>query len=210
MTKIDYTKLRASPEREDFSGKYKNNGIISNYLVNNYFRAVQRLLSHTEQEVHFAHEIGAGEGLSTLRLKKMVKNLTASEFVDDLVKKARANNPDLKVFKESVYELTYNNSSCDLIFLLEVLEHLDYPEKALEEIRRVSNKYLILGVPREPLWRVLNFCRGKYLKDLGNTPGHLNHWSKQGLVKLVEQNFGQVISVQNPIPWTIVLAKKYG
>ena len=39
--------------------------------------------------------------------------------------------------------------------------------------------------PREPLWRGLNIARGAYLKDLGNTPGHLNHWSKRGFVALL-------------------------
>ena len=34
-------------------------------------------------------------------------------------------------------------------------------------------------MPREPLWRGLNMARGAYLKDLGNTPGHVNHWSKR-------------------------------
>ena len=28
-------------------------------------------------------------------------------------------------------------------------------------------------------------ARGAYLKDLGNTPGHLNHWSKRAFVELL-------------------------
>ena len=95
-----------------------------------------------------------------------------------------------------------------MVFLLEVLEHLDYPEIALEELKRISKRYLILGVPREPLWRFLNMCRFKYLKDFGNTPGHLNHWSKKSIIKLIEKKFGKVISVESVIPWTIILAEK--
>ena len=45
--------------------------------------------------------------------------------------------------------------------------------------------YLLVCVPREPLWRGLNMARGAYLKDLGNTPGHLNHWSKRSFVALL-------------------------
>ena len=207
MKKIDHSKLTAKPETEDFSGKYEDSSFIAKYLVNNYFKAVEKLLFKTNN-VTSAHEIGIGEGLSTMRLNKMVENLSASEYVKDLVNVAKKNNPKINIFQESVYQLKNKNSSVDLVFLLEVLEHLDYPELALEELKRISNKYLILGVPREPLWRFLNVCRFKYLKDFGNTPGHLNHWSKRSIIRLIEKKYGQVIAVESVIPWTIILAEK--
>ncbi|WP_396601579.1 class I SAM-dependent methyltransferase [Algibacter sp. R77976] len=208
MKKIDYSKLKAVPESEDFAGKYEDESKIAELLVNNYFKSVSKLLSKIENVIS-AHEIGVGEGRSTMRLSKMVNNLTGSEFVKDLIPYAKKNNPNLKIFNESVYELKYENESVDLVFLLEVLEHLDYPELALDEIKRISKEYLILGVPREPLWRVLNMCRFKYTKDFGNTPGHLNHWSRKSIVKLIERKYGEVIAIESPVPWTIVLAKKY-
>lgn len=207
MKEIDDSQLRARPELEDFSGKYEDTNFISEYLVNNYFKSVRKLLSKTN-DVVYAHEVGAGEGRSTMRLNKMVPKLSASEFVSHQVESAKANNPDLDVFQESVYKLIYQKDSVDLVFLLEVLEHLDHPEIALEELKRISKRYMILGVPREPLWRVLNMSRLKYLKDFGNTPGHLNHWSKSSLIKLIEKKFGKVIAVETPVPWTIVLAEK--
>ncbi|MDG1729841.1 MAG: class I SAM-dependent methyltransferase [Algibacter sp.] len=205
--KIDHSKLKATPENEDFSGKYENEGAIAKYLVNNYFKSVEKLLIKATQ-INSAHEIGVGEGRSTSRLKKLVPNLSGSEFVEKLVEKAKLNNPNTDIFQESVYELKYDNNNIDLVFLLEVLEHLDYPEIALKEIKRVSSNYLILGVPNEPLWRILNLCRFKYVRDFGNTPGHLNHWSKKSLIKLIEKEFGKVIAVETPSPWVIILAKK--
>lgn len=208
MEKIDHSKLKATPELEDFSGKYEDTNFISKYLVDNYFKSVEKLMAKTKN-VKSAHEIGSGEGRSTVRLNKLVANLTASEYVDDLVEIAKQNNPELVIFQESAYELKNQNNSIDLVFLLEVLEHLDYPELAIKEIKRTSKKYLILGVPREPIWRILNMCRFKYLKDFGNTPGHLNHWSKKTLIKLIEKEFGKVIAVETPLPWTIILAEKH-
>lgn len=208
MKKIDHSKLKATPEVEDFSGKYEDQNFISKYLVENYFKSVEKLISITKN-VNSAHEIGAGEGRSTVKLNKMVSNLTASEYVQNLVLLAQKINPELLIFQESVYELKNENSSIDLVFLLEVLEHLDYPELAIKEIKRISKKYLILGVPREPIWCALNMCRLKYLKDFGNTPGHLNHWSKKSLIKLIENEYGKVIAIETPLPWTIVLAEKY-
>lgn len=208
MNKIDYSRLKAKPEEENFSGKYQDSNFISQYLVNNYFKSVAKLIALTNG-INSAHEIGIGEGRSTMRLKYFLKNLTGSEFIERLVPIAQKNNPKLHIFQESVYDLKLENKSVDLILLLEVLEHLDYPELALEEIKRVSQKYLILGVPREPLWCFLNVCRFKYLKRFGNTPGHLNNWSKKSIIKLVEENFGKVIAVESPVPWTIILAEKY-
>lgn len=208
MKRIDYSKLKATPEEEDFSGKYQDSNFISKYLVSNYFESVKQLFTLTKN-VCAAHEIGIGEGRSTMLLKDSIKGLSGSEFVEKLVPIAQKNNPELQIFQESVYELKFENNAVDLVLLLEVLEHLDYPELALEEIKRISNRYLILGVPNEPLWRFLNISRFKYLKDFGNTPGHINHWSKKSLIDLIENKFGKVVAVKSPTPWTIVLAEKY-
>lgn len=218
MNKKEELKLRATPENEDFAHKYteEGQGKIGSKLLDGYFKAVEELLKNSgklEEKTINAIEIGCGEGFSTVRLHKMFpKNATvsASEYVPDLVPKAQKLNPDISVIEESVYELTHKDNTFDVVFLLEVMEHLDYPEKALEEIRRVlkTGGILILGVPREPLWRVLNMARGKYLKDFGNTVGHLNHWSSGGLIQFVEDNFGPVEQTKKPLPWTIVCARK--
>ena len=61
------------------------------------------------------------------------------------------------------------------------------PEHTVAEMARVALRHLLVSVPREPLWRGLNMARGAYLKDLGNTPGHLNHWSKRSFVALLSR-----------------------
>lgn len=211
--------LTATPEIEDFGHKYteEGSGLIGSKLLDNYFKSVEALIQSSglpERKSGFkAIELGCGEGYSTKRLHAMLPpgaSLSASEYVGKLVPKARKLNPKVKVIEESVYALKHKNESFDLIFLLEVLEHLDYPDKALAEINRVLKKdgFLILGVPREPIWRGLNMMRGKYLKDFGNTTGHLNHWSSAGLVRYINEHFGPVIAKRTPLPWTLVLANK--
>lgn len=211
--------LKATPELEDFGHKYteEGQGKIGSKLLDGYFLAVESLLRKSgklqSKKPLQVIELGCGEGYSTKRLHKMLPSnarFSASEYVGKLVPVAQKLNPKVKVIEESVYELTHKDKTFDVVFLLEVLEHLDYPDKALEEIGRVlkDDGVLILGVPREPLWRMLNMARGKYLKDFGNTVGHLNHWSARGLEKFVEEHFGPVASRENPLPWTLVLARK--
>ncbi len=212
-TKIDHSRLRAKPHEEDFKHKYET-GKVGQTLINNYFKAVKELTELAIQPGHKqALEIGCGEGYSTARLRNMLPKyieLQASEYVASLLPHAAKRNPDVKIFEESVYELKAEDSSLDIIYLLEVLEHLDYPEVALKEIKRALKPggYLILGVPREPLWRAINFSRGKYAKELGNTPGHLNHWSRTAIKQLVTAQVGPVTHTKSPLPWTILLAQK--
>ena len=59
------------------------------------------------------------------------------------------------------------------------------PEATVAEMARVAQRWLLVSVPREPLWRGLNMARGAYLRELGNTPGHVNHWSKRAFVSLL-------------------------
>lgn len=211
--------LKATPELEDFGHKYTEDGqgFIGSKLIDGYFRSLEKIvlpeIKKMKKKNLKAIELGCGEGYSTQKLRTMLPDrieLHASEFVGELVPKAKKLNPGVKVIQESVYELTHNDEKYDMIFLLEVLEHLDYPDKALKEIRRVLKPggVLIIGVPREPLWRFLNMVRGKYLKDFGNTVGHLNHWSSRGLEKYVEKYFDKVEKKQKPVPWTQVVARK--
>jgi SAM-dependent methyltransferase len=211
--------LRATPEKEDFGHKYtdEGSGKIGGKLLDTYFRAVESLLGEMLKHIKNKNlkmiELGCGEGFSTERIRKFLPkgvDFYASEYVPALVPKAQKRNPGVKIVQESVYELKHKDKTFDVVFLLEVLEHLDYPDKALLEIKRVlkDDGVLILGVPREPLWRFLNMLRGKYLGDFGNTTGHLNHWSTYTLTKYIEKYFGQVISKRTPVPWTIVAARK--
>ena len=215
MAKVDHSKLKAVPETEDFGHKYteEGQGKVGSKLLDGYFASVDKLVQQSGIKKGVAIELGCGEGFSTERLRNLLPKdveLQASEYVAPLVPLAQKRNPKVKVIQESVYELTHKDNSFDMVFLLEVLEHLDYPELALQEIQRVLKPggFLVLGVPREPLWRALNMSRGKYLKDLGNTPGHLNHWSKITLTRYITKHFTKPHIVRNPLPWTQVLVKK--
>ncbi len=73
----------------------------------------------------------------------------------------------------------------DLVTAIEVLEHVPDPVHTLAEMARCAERHLLVSVPREPLWRMLNMARGAYWRELGNTPGHLNHWSRRSFVRLL-------------------------
>jgi ubiquinone/menaquinone biosynthesis C-methylase UbiE len=197
---------RPIAEKEDFAAKYSNAGTIGSKLINNFYKKVDELLLNVQ--INKALEVGCGHGYSTHYLAKTLGDncIEASEFDESMIPDARARNPELRITQESIYELNRDDKSFDLLLALEVLEHLENPEKALKELQRVSSRYCIVSVPREPLWRFLNMTRGKYLRTFGNTTGHINHWSKSGFIDLVSRYFN-IIEVVNPLPWTIILAE---
>jgi hypothetical protein len=80
------------------------------------------------------------------------------------------------------------------------------PAHTLAEMARCGERHLLVSVPREPLWRVLNMARGAYWSRLGNTPGHLNHWSRRSFVRLIA-GYGKVAEVRSPFPWTMLLVR---
>ncbi len=87
---------------------------------------------------------------------------------------------------------------------IEVLEHVPEPEATVAEMARVASRWLLVSVPREPLWRGLNMARGAYWRSLGNTPGHVNHWSRRSFVAMLGR-YGTVAEVRSPFPWTAAL-----
>jgi SAM-dependent methyltransferase len=174
--------------------------------MDGYFKAFAELAAGLEIESAF--EPGCGEGFSTQRIRKILPasvRLEASELEGRLVQAAAAANPDVPVRQESVYQIDRPDRSVDLVILLEVLEHLDDPDRAMAELCRVSRKYVIVGVPREPLWCLMNLARLKYVGGFGNTPGHIRHWSAGAFRRFVGR-FADVREVRTPLPWTMVLA----
>lgn len=135
-----------------------------------------------------------------------------SDFSKQAIELAHANaseqgiNPELFEVR-SIYDLEPGCDSADLVVCCEVLEHLEHPEEGLLALQSITTKNLIVSVPREPIWRFLNMARGKYIWDWGNTPGHLQHWSKRGFVNLVSKHF-LIEEVKTPLPWTMLLCRK--
>jgi len=107
---------------------------------------------------------------------------------------------------DRVENLPFAANEFDLATAVEVLEHVPDPVHTVSEMARCAERHLLVSVPREPLWRMLNMARGAYVSELGNTPGHLNHWSKRSFVRLLSGH-GEVVEVRSPFPWTMLLVR---
>jgi 2-polyprenyl-3-methyl-5-hydroxy-6-metoxy-1,4-benzoquinol methylase len=155
-------------------------------------------------------DVGCGEGVLTHRWAEQLGDkrivgvdLPDPKLADEWASRQRA-NLEFATFQSQ--ELPFGRDEFDLAAAIEVLEHVPDPERTLGEMARVSRGHLLVSVPREPVWRALNMARGAYLRQLGNTPGHVNHWSKRGFVRMVAK-FGELVEVRSPFPWTMLLVR---
>jgi len=196
----------------NYYNKYESKNIITNKVMKDFFEAFSSILKSLDYKSVF--EVGAGEGYVTnfIYNLKNVENISATDISEKVVSEAQIKYPYINFSQGSAYDTGKEKSSIDLVVACEVLEHLEFPEEALKELFDISNNYLFISVPNEPIWRICNFCSGRYMKDLGNTPGHINHWSTSGIVNLTKSALGitdsQIVCVEKPFPWTMILIKK--
>jgi ubiquinone/menaquinone biosynthesis C-methylase UbiE len=187
--------------------KYLSNNPISKYLIKNFNKKIKTIISNIEFNSFL--DIGSGEGLVLTNLMEELKNKNCYgiDINESNLKMAKKNVPFCNFKYGNIYKIPFPDNSFDIVSCMETLEHLEYPSKAIEEIKRVSSKTILVSVPREPLWSLLNIIRGKYWKYLGNTPAHLNQWSTSSIIKLLEKYF-KIVKIYKPIPWTIIVLKK--
>jgi len=192
----------------NWENKYESKNFIAKYLVDQFLQTIKQLILNYGDEIDSINEIGCGEGyLSSFILSLNVASVNACDFSEKIVDFAKKRENNVHFYVRNIYDLKRENDNADLVICCEVLEHLEDPEKALETLSKIANKYLLLSVPNEPIWRFLNMVRGAHLKWFGNTPGHLNHWSSKQFYKLAS-NYMQIIELRKPLPWTILLLKK--
>jgi SAM-dependent methyltransferase len=188
--------------------KYAARNPISRRLMSGFMSDFDALVERSGARE--AHEVGCGEGELSARLARGGLRARGTDafplVVDEAKRRAAAEGLAIGYEARAVQELSPGRDSAELIVCCEVLEHLEDPDGALEILAGLAKPWLIASVPREPLWRGLNLLRFTYVSMLGNTPGHVNHWSKRGFQDFLSGQF-EVIELRSPLPWTMALCR---
>jgi SAM-dependent methyltransferase len=158
-------------------------------------------------------DVGCGEGVLTEQwARRLGDRRVVGIDLDDPhlhAEWAKRTAPNLEYRVMKAENLPFSDDAFDVATAIEVLEHVPDAEHTVAEMARVAERWLLVSVPREPLWRGLNLARGAYLRQLGNTPGHVNHWSKRSFVSLLSRH-GEVVEARSPFPWTMLLVRLGG
>jgi 2-polyprenyl-3-methyl-5-hydroxy-6-metoxy-1,4-benzoquinol methylase len=190
--------------------KYGSSNPVVKRLMAGFHRAVDDLWAKAAPSSVL--DIGCGEGVLTLEwAERLGDGRVVGIDLDDPKLRAEwaaRTRPNLEFRVEEATSLSFRDDEFDMVAAIEVLEHVPDPEATLAEMARVARGRLLASVPREPLWRALNMARGAYLRNLGNTPGHVNHWSKRAFVSLLSR-YGTVEEARSPFPWTMARVRQH-
>jgi SAM-dependent methyltransferase len=188
--------------------KYGTRNPVARRLMAGFTSDLDALVDRTG--ARDGHEVGCGEGELAIRLAQRGIRMRGTDAFPAVLEEARrrAASAGVEVDFEAVAaeDLKPESDAAELVVCCEVLEHLADPEAALDVLSGLARPWLIASVPREPLWRALNLARLSYVSDLGNTPGHLNHWSKGAFERFLARRF-EVVEVRSPLPWTMALCR---
>ena len=192
----------------NYYDKYGSSNPLARRMMAAFERDVDTMLLRTHPDSIL--DVGCGEGVVTERwATKLATSRVVGLDLEDpdlLAQWAKRVRPNLTFLSGNAYDLPFADGEFDLVSGVEMLEHVPDPRLVLAEMRRAARSHLLVSVPREPIWRALNVARGSYWRAWGNTPGHVNHWSRDEFVAMCGE-FGSVEAVATPLPWTAVLVR---
>ncbi len=191
--------------------KYGSGNPVVRRLMKGFHRELDSLFAQASPASLL--DVGCGEGIITAAWAPEVAPgpVVGVDLEDPLLRREweRRTAPGLEFRTMQAERLEFADGEFEMVSAIEVLEHVRDPWQVLAEMSRCSSRWLLLSVPREPIWRATNMARGAYWRSLGNTPGHLNHWSSRAFVSLLGQ-YGTVVAVRRPFPWTMALVRTDG
>ncbi len=188
-----------------FSDNYTTSNPIIKKLQKRFFDNIFSIIEKNKINPQAILELGAGEGFSTeklIRFWEAKKFFVSSDLHFELVKKNadKSSCDKMVVFDINRPPIVYKKM--DFVIALEVLEHIPNPDNALKEVAKLTKVFALISVPFEPWWRIGNMLRGAYIKDFGNTPDHVNHWSIGSFKNFLSKQFKNV-EIKISFPWLI-------
>jgi 2-polyprenyl-3-methyl-5-hydroxy-6-metoxy-1,4-benzoquinol methylase len=112
-----------------------------------------KALGRNEGETLKVLDMGCGDGVLLYLLKKRLTTFRFECFGIDVseqaLQTAKQKIPDANFLNRSVYETGFDMQFFDLILSSDLIEHLQHPDKMLEEIKRVAKEaaLIIIGTP---------------------------------------------------------------
>jgi 2-polyprenyl-3-methyl-5-hydroxy-6-metoxy-1,4-benzoquinol methylase len=187
--------------------KYRAKNPVKRKLIGRFVDRVTELF-HENGAPKSVLEIGVGEGflsghLSGIHPKTKFSGVDIKESDLALL---RAKFPNIEAHQGSIYDLSSLPGGYDLIICAEVLEHLERPEDALDQIVSLRPERVLLTVPHEPWFMLSNLAMGKNITRLGNDIEHCNHFTVPKFKQLLSTRF-DLSTVTTSYPWILATGK---
>ena len=189
--------------RESERKKYSTKNPLKKRAIRNFMDTILELIP---EHVETIMDAGCGEGVVCNHINRIrkVSRFLGTDLNTEALKAARSWNPNTDFIGASVYSFPLKDKSVDSSLCLEVIEHLKKPEKALDELERVTRNSLIISVPNRVLFRLANITSLKNLTRLGEDPDHIQSYTKNSFQSLLRRKFPKSeVHVRTSFPWLI-------
>jgi len=154
--------------RTDNIRKYTSKNPLVRGAVNIFISSFLEMIELCDrQKLNKVLDAGTGEGILNHIMGEKFEHLEITGLdisMDNLNIAEQIVDGD--IIRGDLYNLPLKDNSFDLVISMEVLEHLEKPEIAIKNIKRVTRKFAILSVPNDPVFRLGNILRGKNLSEL--------------------------------------------
>lgn len=162
--------------KEGLDEFYSDEEAVKSYLDPSFYdRLIDLLRSYgVDYEQKRIADVGCGIGglLKALKSRFQPQSLTGLEYSEKALNIARAEVPDVEFCYFDVYE--GSSRQFDVIFCIEVIEHLLHPDKALRSVA---------GMLAEPGVALVTVPNGR----VDTFDGHINFWSPESWRVFLEQ-----------------------
>jgi trans-aconitate methyltransferase len=186
----------------NYFDKYGSENPFVRWVVGRYLETLYELLEGNPFDAVL--DAGCGEGAIVDRIidRYAPRRVVGLDVDRDLVDGLRRAYPAHR-FRVGTLQDYRDPDPYDVVLCLEVLEHIpDYPA-ALAALARLTTPRLILSVPDEPFFRLANMARLRYLRRLGNTPGHVNNFTRRRFARILRDAFpDSTVTIRSSDIWT--------
>lgn len=154
---------------------------------------------HQDQPLSFRHkaatklvkkgpvlDLGCGDGL-LLRMLRDQKNILGEgvDLSEEAVRKCNAKGTKASAADLTELPLKFRDRQFATVIMLDVLEHLYYPDNLIREARRLASDYLVIGVPNfNSLPARLQMVFGKIPENNKPKKGHV-YWFNYQILKMM-------------------------
>lgn len=153
-------------------------------------------------------DIGCGEGIILEKIHRLFpdRKVLGIDILPENVDICRRQGCNVK--QGDVYNLPLSSESVDFVLLMEVIEHLEDSEIAIQEIHRVlvSGGRLVIVFPNDRVFKIARILTLRF-QEAAYDPGHVRQWTPHDMRNLLNiQGFTSVFTRNIPFYlWPISL-----
>ncbi len=141
------------------------------------------------KKIKSAFDVGCGDGFATYYFDKEIDKVEGGDIAEYMLELNPLPRKKLRVIDAE--DLPLKDASYDMVYTWEVLHHVPNPQKAVDEMARVSKKYVVIFEPNRS--NILQFMFGLLTKQergtLRSTKGYLEGLCKNAGLEIIKSDF---------------------